>query len=100
MTAPPAIHIGFGCCAGSIAFTIPCAISRTVVYQVPTDASNGSARDGGGVQSGDRVGERCERASQEARLRRVSTMNVNLEVVSIPVSDVERALEFYRDRLG
>ena len=27
-------------------------------------------------------------------------MNVNLEVVSIPVSDVERALEFYRDRLG
>jgi catechol 2,3-dioxygenase-like lactoylglutathione lyase family enzyme len=25
---------------------------------------------------------------------------VNLEVVSIPVSDVERALEFYRDRLG
>ncbi len=27
-------------------------------------------------------------------------MNVNLEVVSIPVSEVERALEFYRDRLG
>jgi catechol 2,3-dioxygenase-like lactoylglutathione lyase family enzyme len=27
-------------------------------------------------------------------------MNVNLEVVSIPVSDVERALGFYRDRLG
>ena len=27
-------------------------------------------------------------------------MNVNLEVVTIPVSDVERALEFYRDRLG
>jgi catechol 2,3-dioxygenase-like lactoylglutathione lyase family enzyme len=27
-------------------------------------------------------------------------MNVNLEVVSIPVSDVERSLEFYRDRLG
>jgi len=27
-------------------------------------------------------------------------MNVNLEVVSIPVSDVERAMEFYRDRLG
>jgi catechol 2,3-dioxygenase-like lactoylglutathione lyase family enzyme len=27
-------------------------------------------------------------------------MNVNLEVVSIPVSDVERALEFYRDRMG
>jgi catechol 2,3-dioxygenase-like lactoylglutathione lyase family enzyme len=27
-------------------------------------------------------------------------MNVNLEVVSIPVSDVGRALEFYRDRLG
>ncbi len=27
-------------------------------------------------------------------------MNVNLEVISIPVSDVERALEFYRDRLG
>ncbi len=27
-------------------------------------------------------------------------MNVNLEVVSIPVSDVDRALEFYRDRLG
>ena len=27
-------------------------------------------------------------------------MNVNLEVVSIPVSDVELALEFYRDRLG
>src|SRR5262249_8306890 len=27
-------------------------------------------------------------------------MNVNLEVVSIPVSDVEKALEFYRDRLG
>jgi catechol 2,3-dioxygenase-like lactoylglutathione lyase family enzyme len=27
-------------------------------------------------------------------------MNVNLEVVSIPVSDVEVALEFYRDRLG
>jgi catechol 2,3-dioxygenase-like lactoylglutathione lyase family enzyme len=28
------------------------------------------------------------------------TMNVNLEVVSIPVSDVETALEFYRDGLG
>jgi catechol 2,3-dioxygenase-like lactoylglutathione lyase family enzyme len=27
-------------------------------------------------------------------------MNVNLEVVSIPVSDVEKALEFYHDRLG
>lgn len=27
-------------------------------------------------------------------------MNVDLEVVSIPVSDVEKALEFYRDRLG
>jgi catechol 2,3-dioxygenase-like lactoylglutathione lyase family enzyme len=27
-------------------------------------------------------------------------MNVNLEVVSLPVSDVDRALEFYRDRLG
>jgi catechol 2,3-dioxygenase-like lactoylglutathione lyase family enzyme len=27
-------------------------------------------------------------------------MNVNLEVVSIPVSDVDRALGFYRDRLG
>ncbi|GIF62582.1 hypothetical protein Ais01nite_06170 [Asanoa ishikariensis] len=27
-------------------------------------------------------------------------MNVNLEVVSIPVSDVDRAVEFYRDRLG
>lgn len=27
-------------------------------------------------------------------------MNVNLEVVSIPVSDVDKALEFYRDRLG
>jgi catechol 2,3-dioxygenase-like lactoylglutathione lyase family enzyme len=27
-------------------------------------------------------------------------MDVNLEVVTIPVSDVERALEFYRDRLG
>ena len=27
-------------------------------------------------------------------------MHVNLEVVSIPVSDVEKALEFYRDRLG
>jgi catechol 2,3-dioxygenase-like lactoylglutathione lyase family enzyme len=27
-------------------------------------------------------------------------MNVNLEVVSIPVSDVDTALAFYRDRLG
>jgi len=27
-------------------------------------------------------------------------MDVNLEVVTIPVSDVDRALEFYRDRLG
>ena len=27
-------------------------------------------------------------------------MNVNLEVVTIPVSDVDKALEFYRDRLG
>jgi catechol 2,3-dioxygenase-like lactoylglutathione lyase family enzyme len=27
-------------------------------------------------------------------------MYMNLEVVSIPVSDVEKALEFYRDRLG
>ena len=27
-------------------------------------------------------------------------MNVNLEVVSIPVSDVDKALEFYHDRLG
>jgi catechol 2,3-dioxygenase-like lactoylglutathione lyase family enzyme len=27
-------------------------------------------------------------------------MDVNLEVVSIPVSDVDKALEFYRDRLG
>jgi catechol 2,3-dioxygenase-like lactoylglutathione lyase family enzyme len=27
-------------------------------------------------------------------------MHVNLEVVSIPVSDVDKALEFYRDRLG
>jgi catechol 2,3-dioxygenase-like lactoylglutathione lyase family enzyme len=27
-------------------------------------------------------------------------MNVNLEIVSIPVSDVEKALEFYHDRLG
>ena len=27
-------------------------------------------------------------------------MNVNLEVVSIPVSDVDKALQFYRDRLG
>jgi catechol 2,3-dioxygenase-like lactoylglutathione lyase family enzyme len=27
-------------------------------------------------------------------------MNVNLEVVSIPVSDVDKALEFYQDRLG
>ena len=27
-------------------------------------------------------------------------MKVNLEVVSIPVSDVEKALEFYHDRLG
>ncbi|SNS69708.1 hypothetical protein SAMN05421812_101453 [Asanoa hainanensis] len=27
-------------------------------------------------------------------------MNVNLEVVSIPVSDVDRAAEFYRDVLG
>jgi catechol 2,3-dioxygenase-like lactoylglutathione lyase family enzyme len=30
----------------------------------------------------------------------VSTVHVNLEVVSIPVSDVDKALEFYRDRLG
>jgi catechol 2,3-dioxygenase-like lactoylglutathione lyase family enzyme len=27
-------------------------------------------------------------------------MNVNLEVVSIPVSDVAKALDFYRDQLG
>src|SRR3954468_3418288 len=27
-------------------------------------------------------------------------MNVNLEVVSIPVSDVDKALDFYHDRLG
>ncbi|MEV0716493.1 VOC family protein [Asanoa sp. NPDC050611] len=27
-------------------------------------------------------------------------MNVNLEVVSIPVSDVDRAVQFYRDQLG
>ncbi|MEV4534236.1 VOC family protein [Asanoa sp. NPDC049518] len=27
-------------------------------------------------------------------------MNVNLEVVSIPVSDVDKAVEFYRDQLG
>jgi len=27
-------------------------------------------------------------------------MNVDLEVVTIPVSDVDTALEFYRDRLG
>lgn len=27
-------------------------------------------------------------------------MNVNLEVVTIPVSDVDKALEFYQDRLG
>jgi catechol 2,3-dioxygenase-like lactoylglutathione lyase family enzyme len=27
-------------------------------------------------------------------------MHVNLEVVTIPVSDVDKALEFYRDRLG
>jgi catechol 2,3-dioxygenase-like lactoylglutathione lyase family enzyme len=27
-------------------------------------------------------------------------MNVNLEVVGIPVSDVDKALEFYHDRLG
>jgi catechol 2,3-dioxygenase-like lactoylglutathione lyase family enzyme len=27
-------------------------------------------------------------------------MNVNLEVVTIPVSDVDKALEFYRERLG
>ena len=27
-------------------------------------------------------------------------MHVNLEVVSIPVSDVDKALEFYHDRLG
>lgn len=27
-------------------------------------------------------------------------MHVNLEVVSIPVSDVDKALEFYRDRLS
>lgn len=27
-------------------------------------------------------------------------MHVNLEVVTIPVSDVDRAMEFYRDRLG
>jgi catechol 2,3-dioxygenase-like lactoylglutathione lyase family enzyme len=27
-------------------------------------------------------------------------MNVDLEVVTIPVSDVDKALEFYRDRLG
>jgi len=27
-------------------------------------------------------------------------MNVNLEVVSVPVSDVDKALEFYHDRLG
>ena len=27
-------------------------------------------------------------------------MNVNLEVVSIPVSDVDKALGFYRDQLG
>jgi catechol 2,3-dioxygenase-like lactoylglutathione lyase family enzyme len=27
-------------------------------------------------------------------------MNVNLEVVSIPVSDVDKALEFYQERLG
>ena len=27
-------------------------------------------------------------------------MNVNLEVVTIPVSDVDKALEFYHDRLG
>jgi len=27
-------------------------------------------------------------------------MNVNLEVVSIPVSDVAKALDFYRDHLG
>ena len=27
-------------------------------------------------------------------------MNVNLEVVTVPVSDVDKALEFYRDRLG
>ncbi|HEY2296794.1 MAG TPA: VOC family protein [Jatrophihabitans sp.] len=27
-------------------------------------------------------------------------MNVNLEVVSIPVSDVDKAMEFYHERLG
>jgi catechol 2,3-dioxygenase-like lactoylglutathione lyase family enzyme len=27
-------------------------------------------------------------------------MNVNLEVVTIPVSDVDKALDFYRDQLG
>jgi catechol 2,3-dioxygenase-like lactoylglutathione lyase family enzyme len=30
----------------------------------------------------------------------VRTTNVNLEVVSIPVSDVDKALGFYRDQLG
>jgi catechol 2,3-dioxygenase-like lactoylglutathione lyase family enzyme len=30
----------------------------------------------------------------------VSTVNVNLEVVSIPVSDVDKAMEFYHERLG
>src|SRR5215469_2220648 len=40
-------------------------------------------------------------ARQLARNREgVSVMNVNLEVVSIPVSDVDKALEFYHDRLG
>lgn len=27
-------------------------------------------------------------------------MDVNLEIVSIPISDVDKALEFYHDRLG
>jgi catechol 2,3-dioxygenase-like lactoylglutathione lyase family enzyme len=27
-------------------------------------------------------------------------MNVNLEVVTVPVSDVDKALDFYRDQLG
>jgi hypothetical protein len=31
---------------------------------------------------------------------RRNTMHVNLEVLSIPVADADKALDFYRDRLG
>ena len=37
---------------------------------------------------------------QDATNQRVSTMHVNLEVVSIAVSDVDRALDFCHERLG